>query len=125
MTRAYLIGLNLSREGVFSIPRGMPRIKKKPYHRFDRLRGRAILLWRCGMLKFKRYQRSMYEKKGESIDCPFGFCTEEDTMRHALECNFSPIKMENWFPGSVEDDRMIKFILDLHSERLKYESPLL
>ena len=115
---------NDSKEGVYCVPRGMPKIKKKPYHRFDRKKGRAILLWRCGMLKFRRYQRKMYEDKGKSIDCPFGFCTEEDTMNHALECMFSQVKLEQWVPGSIEDDRMIKFILELHSERLKYECSL-
>ena len=114
-----------SKEGKFSVPRGMPKVKNKPYHRFNRLEGRAILLWRCGMLKFRRYQREYYEKRRQDTSCPFLFCTEEDTMSHALECKFSNVKLQQWFPGSVEDERMIEFILKLNKERLKLERALL
>ena len=115
---------NDTKEGVYCVPRNRPKIKKKAYHKYNRMEGRAILLWRCGMLKFRRYQREYNIKKGIPIDCPFGFCVDEDTMNHALECMFSPVKLEQWVPGSIEDDRMIKFILELHSERLKYERSL-
>ena len=117
------------KEGVYTVARDIPRLKKKPYHRYNRYRGRAILMWRCGMLKFRRYWRNYYESKRMSIYCPHDLCPEEDTMKHALECPFMDTKLEPpnepWRAKETEDSRMIKFILDLNRERKRYNRPIL
>ena len=76
-------------------------------------------------MKFRRYWRVYYENKRMSIYCPHDLCPEEDTMNHALECPFMDTKLDPWQEGVSEDERMIKFILNLNRERKRYNRPIL
>ena len=114
------------KQGHHTIVRKMPRTKNKPYQRFNKKKGRAIMLWRCGMLKFRHYWRNYYQAINQSVTCPHPLCGENDTWLHALECPFMDTKLGPWEKDTSEDDRMVNFIMSLNQERsVRYMRPLL
>ena len=92
--------------------------KYSRYHDFIRSEGRAVLLWRCGALRFKRSWRNFYERKGKDMSCPHPLCAEFDTLEHAKRCPFMLTKVK--WEGN-EDKTMASFILRLNRERKKYQ----
>ena len=124
--REQLGNWNDTKQGKYTVARRMPREKMKPYQKYPRRKGRAILLWRCGMLKFRRYWKNHYEARKESILCPHPLCGEDDTMEHAIQCLFMDTKLEKWSDHLLEDDHMVDFIIGLNQERsVRYRRPLL
>ena len=98
----------------------------KPYHNFDKWRGKAILLWRVGMLKFARYQKTYNEKIKKSIYCPHPLCGLEDTYQHAVSCLFTDARLKMAGDQKWEDYRVLEFLISLNAERLwKYRLPIL
>ena len=67
------------------------RIRYKPYHRYKKQGGRAILLWRCGALKFKTNFRSFFESKRGGDGAFHAHCAEEA----ARELNEGNLHMTN------------------------------
>ena len=103
-----------------------PFIRSAPrfYYRMNRVEGRAVLLWRCGYLKFKDSWRKYHSKRG-GTRCPNIFCSEDDSLNHALRCRFATVKIENANTGTPFEIRMARFLVNLDRERSKIKLPIL
>ena len=120
--------INIWREscdGVYNVKRDHFRGKHKPYHFMPRWSGRYLLLWRCGLLRFRYYWKEYNIKRKNSIECPFGFCTERDTYEHSLECRFNPVKMEEYSSEVSEDVRILRYLYLMDKERRKLQRGLI
>lgn len=95
----------------------------KPYHFKNRFEGRAILLWRCGSLRFRYLYRKSYIRKSDK-SCPHDLCGEDDTFRHATKCPFMRTKLSH-DENVVYEDRVAQFLIELNRERLQYGLPVL
>ena len=84
-----------------------------PRYFFDNsLTNHQQLIWfsyRLGILEFRR----RYSKKYSSVQCIYG-CEEDDTMEHSKECEKNPVKLRGQSDGEI-----LKFLTELHSERLQ------
>ena len=108
-----------TKDGVFNVKRERVNYGWKPYHRYEKREGRAVLLWRCGALYFRRYWRTENEKKKIQMTCPFWLCGEEDTFEHARVCKFMYAKVWRYSDESWEDFCISEFIMRLDHERKK------
>ena len=106
------------------VSRPFIRLRIRPYYRFNKAEGRAILLWRCGYLKFRDSWRD-YHSKRDGLKCPNSVCPETDNLDHAFKCKFSVIKMQSADTGIPFEKRMARFLLDLNADRLKIKLPIL
>ena len=98
----------------------------KPYHNWPRSNGRAVLLWRCGALRFRDNWKKFNKKNNADNSCPHPLCPAPDTLEHALKCLFMDTKIRGYDPDVYRDDRMCQFIVALNRERLRrYDAPLL
>ena len=114
---------NESMKSKYSVTRMQTVSKFRYYHEFVKGEGRAVLVWRCGSLKFRSQWRKYYMKKYEGITCPHPCCGEEDSLVHALKCPFMITKLGN---EKSEDKRMGVFLMKLNRERIKYyRAPIL
>ena len=96
----------------------------KPYHRFDRLKGRTLLLWRCGMLKFGGYWREYNTRNNIPTECFHPLCGQTDTYEHSLSCLFTATRMRKGDP-KWEDFRTIEYLMSLNAEREKWNRPII
>lgn len=113
-------------EGKHNIKRESMWERSRQYHRYVKLTGRAILLWRCGMLKFKGYWRDYNERRGAGTKCPHALCGEDDNFWHSTRCQFMDTKLRWWGDKEFIDYSYGKFIIELNHERKsKYGEPIL
>ena len=112
-------------EGKLNIKRSHYKVKHKPYHEMPKRTGRAILLWRVGMLRFRGNWRVFNLSKNLSVDCPHPLCGEVDTFVHAVECPFMNTKMGDRDENVAEDVRVFRFLYFLNKERMKFQRPIL
>ena len=90
----------------------------KPYHFADRIRGRAILLWRCGALRFKSLWNKGFSGKNCCL-CPHRLCGEIDNFKHAIKCPFMKTKLSK--DQSIPyEQRVGDFIIKLNLERFNW-----
>ena len=106
---------------VLSQPVSYTNEKYKPYHYMTRMRGRSVLLWKAGALRFRNVWRKYYEKKKMSFDCPKPLCGHPDTFEHSLVCMFNDIKMR----GPVNDFTIADYLTRLNRDRMKDRMPIL
>ena len=94
----------------------------KPYHYMTRQRGRAVLLWKAGALRFRRTWKNYYVKRKMRYDCPYPICGSDDTFDHSTQCMFVRTKLRH---GPIDDYKIADYVVELHRERLKYRLPLI
>ena len=82
-----------------------------------RSHGRAVLLWRCGALRFRYLYRKSYIRKSDR-SCPNNLCGEDDTYAHAVRCPFALIKMSR-DENVMFEDRLAQFLINLNKDRIK------
>ena len=112
-----------SMKSKYSVTRMQTVNKFRFYHDFVRSEGRAVLLWRCGALRFRYQWKRYYMKKKQDISCPWWSCNENDTLKHAMECIFMNTKVDFSLP---KDERMGKFVMQLNRERIKrFQKPII
>ena len=86
-------------------------------------RGKAVLAWRIGSLRFRMLWKGYYEKKNMSTTCPFPLCGSDDTYDHSTRCLFMNTKINN---GIIEEDfRIADYLIRLNNERNYYKKPIL
>ena len=90
----------------------------------DRIHGRAILLWRCGALKFRTSWTKYHKKAGNSLKCPNMMCPEDDSLQHAMQCMFSDTKVGPWSEDTHMELRMAKYLVELNRARTKFRMPI-
>ena len=112
-------------DGKLNVKRDSVKDKYRPYHRYGKTRGRMVLLWRIGALKFRRHWREFYKSKGMSIDCPSNLCGIEDTLQHAAQCLFMGSKLRWNGDMETQDYYMADFLVNLSYERYqRFREPL-
>ena len=90
----------------------------KPYHYADRTRGRAILLWRCGALRFRSLWNKSFSGKNCCL-CPHRLCGEIDSFKHAVRCPFMQTKLSR-DENIPYEQRVCDFIIKLNLERFNW-----
>ena len=112
-------------DGKLNIKRNHHKTKDKHYHRMNKWAGRNMLLWRCGMLRFRGNWRRYYNAKKIDATCPFPFCDQLDLYQHATVCQFSNVSEPAHDPNVVEDVRIFRYLQALNSERVMFHRPFL
>ena len=86
-------------------------------------KGRIVLLWRIGSLRFKGLWKNYYEKHNQSTTCPHPLCGKTDELNHAMECLFMYSRVNKSIKD--KDYRMADYLLKLNKERNKYKAPII
>ena len=108
-----------------TVKRHFIRLTWRPYHSMNRVHGRAILLWRCGALKFRTSWTEYHAKKGNSLKCPWDLCVGDDSLQHAMQCMFMNTKIGKWDENASMEARMAKYLTELNNERkTRFQMPI-
>ena len=100
------------------------RVRNKSHFKWEKLKSKALLAYRCGALKFKTQWRLYNLKRGRGINCVNIICGENDSLSHAKSCSFYFTKWKKEYEDSEEE--IASYLLKLNSERIKrYRLPII